>query len=198
MSKNHFIANTPRVYIDIKTLEKVCTDYLQALIDEAAKTGRIDAKLTVMESLDLQNTIVWTPATKEAIAEAVAHGYPESMGAVAFVFVYKRYSDGITTDDLRAIRAVVIQENKQVGFSELCKDNRLYGCLNAFYLGVIGAQHFLTDNNLYNSYASMNAKESGIKLSIDNQKVVANVVSGKDLPVLRSADRNAPEFNFFG
>lgn len=197
MSQNHFIANAPRVYIDIKTLEKLCTDYLQALIDEAAKTGRIDAKLTVMESLDLQNTIVWTPATKEAIAEAAAHGYPESMGAVAFVFVYKRYSDGITTDDLRAIRAVVIQGNKQVGFSELCKDNRLYGCLNAFYLGVIGAQHFLTDNNLYSSYASLNSKVSGIKLSLENQKIVANVVSGNKLPALQGADRSKPEFNFF-
>ena len=195
LPQNHFLRTTPRIYASLESLGNIYNVYNKMLSDEVKKSGKIDLNMTLVECTDYDYIAVLTPATEEAVAEAVSCGYPAEMGADAFFFVYKRYEGGPVAGDLMAIRAIV-KTKDGVGFSEMCKDIILQQALNTLYLGIIDVQYYLRDCGKYNDYRQLDTASQAMLLSMKEDKIDVAIVSGDEIPEVEYAKRTNFEFVF--
>ena len=193
--QDHFVYKFPRLYADVTTLEWMTENLEKEVMKDIESNAKLNAQLLVLELTNLGYTIVWTPATEEAVSEVVTTGYPEDFGANAFMVVYKRYNDGITTGDIRVIRA--INRDREPGVADMCSDNSLRELVNAFYIVVNGLLKRMITEDVYDKYKSLDSQKEGVLLKTENDNLKFEILPKKKLPKLSGLDREMPEIKFF-
>lgn len=171
-SEDGFLNTLGKFYLDINTLESIA--------DLDIEQNNNDLTFAV-EIIEIPFTMVYAP-TSDTIRRLAGKfdGLSEIDTADAFLLFFERTQIGSYDFNVKAVLTITHGGNIQGGASdELISDN--FGVfLNAAYK----LNAFFNSDDIYNVYQELDPLTSGIMLSIADDEIQCEMVSGKDRPDL--------------
>lgn len=130
---------------------------------DAAKNEYSDAACAI-EIIELPFTLVWTDTTDDVMEVAGEIGFPDDFAADAMMFVYNRFENGTSVEDIQALRAVIHADSNVIG---RCNNPAVEPNLNAFYTAANGVNRFLQYEGLYEKYRQLDPEIEGVRIELE-------------------------------